>query len=101
MSGAEKVDQLVADQLKSELPDAVIGRDIIVLQQTGSTNDAILQGISTRGSAVSSPPSITEGLVLFAEHQTAGRGQRGNRWESTAWKRALVFHPVTTRDPSQ
>jgi BirA family biotin operon repressor/biotin-[acetyl-CoA-carboxylase] ligase len=25
-------------------------------------------------------------LVVFAEHQTAGRGQRGNRWESTAGK---------------
>jgi BirA family biotin operon repressor/biotin-[acetyl-CoA-carboxylase] ligase len=24
--------------------------------------------------------------VLFAEHQTAGRGQRGNRWESAAGK---------------
>ena len=31
-------------------------------------------------------PSISEGLVLFAEHQTAGRGQRGNRWESAAAK---------------
>lgn len=86
MSRAEKVDQLIADQLKSELPDAVIGRDIIVLQQTGSTNDAILQVISPRGPAVYSPPSITEGLIVFAEHQTAGRGQRGNRWESTAGK---------------
>ena len=27
-----------------------------------------------------------EGLVVFAEHQTAGRGQRGNRWESAAGK---------------
>jgi BirA family biotin operon repressor/biotin-[acetyl-CoA-carboxylase] ligase len=86
MSRAEKVDQLIADQLKSELPDAVIGRDIIVLQQTGSTNDAILQVISPREAAVYSPPSITEGLIVFAEHQTAGRGQRGNRWESTAGK---------------
>jgi BirA family biotin operon repressor/biotin-[acetyl-CoA-carboxylase] ligase len=25
-------------------------------------------------------------LVVLAEHQTAGRGQRGNRWESTAGK---------------
>ena len=25
-------------------------------------------------------------MVLFAEHQTAGRGQRGNRWESAAGK---------------
>jgi len=81
MSRAEKVEQLIAEQLKSELPDAVIGREIIVLQQTGSTNDAILQIVSRHR-----PPSITEGLVLFAEHQTAGRGQRGNRWESTAGK---------------
>ena len=25
-------------------------------------------------------------MVLFAEHQTEGRGQRGNRWESAAGK---------------
>ena len=25
-------------------------------------------------------------MVVFAEHQTAGRGQRGNRWESAAGK---------------
>jgi BirA family biotin operon repressor/biotin-[acetyl-CoA-carboxylase] ligase len=80
------VDQLIADQLKSDLPDAVIGRDIIVLEQTGSTNDAVLEIVSRRETAVSSSPSTTEGLVVFAEHQTAGRGQRGNRWESTAGK---------------
>ena len=68
-----------------------------MLEQTGSTNDAILQVASPQGAAVSSlpavasakegPPSLVdEGLVLFAEHQTAGRGQRGNRWESTAGK---------------
>lgn len=81
MSTAEKVDRLIPDQLKAELPSAVIGVEIIVLQKTGSTNDAILQVVSTHG-----PPSTTEGFVLFAEHQTAGRGQRGNRWESTAGK---------------
>ena len=86
MSRTEKADQLIADQLKSELPDVVIGREIIVLQQTSSTNDAILQVISPQEAAVSSPASVTEGLVVFAEHQTAGRGQRGNRWESAAEK---------------
>ena len=86
MSRTEKADQLIADQLESELPDVVIGREIIVLQQTSSTNDAILQVRSTRAAAVSSPASVTEGLVVFAEHQTAGRGQRGNRWESAAEK---------------
>ena len=78
MSRVEKLDRLIADQLQAALPSAVVGRKIIVLEQTGSTNDAILQ--------VTSPSSEDEGLVLFAEHQTAGRGQRGNRWESAAGK---------------
>jgi len=95
MSTVEKLDRLVADQLQAELPSALIGRQIVVLEQTSSTNDAILQIASPQGAAVSpgrhsldeggSPPSLVdEGLVLFAEHQTAGRGQRGNRWESAA-----------------
>jgi len=87
MSPAKKLDRLIADQLQAALPRAVIGREIIVLDQTGSTNDAILQVASPSRAAVSSPPSLQdEGLVLFAEHQTAGRGQRGNRWESTEGK---------------
>jgi len=86
MSRTEKADQLIADQLKSELPNVVIGREIIVLQQTSSTNDAILQVISPQEAAVSVPASVTEGLVVFSEHQTAGRGKRGNRWESAAGK---------------
>jgi BirA family transcriptional regulator, biotin operon repressor / biotin---[acetyl-CoA-carboxylase] ligase len=80
MSTNEKLDQLTADQLKSQIPGAVIGREIIVLQETSSTNDAISRIASTDG--LPSP----EGLVVFAEHQTDGRGQRGNRWESAAGK---------------
>ena len=35
MSKAEKLDRLIADQLKAELPrEAVIGRQVIVLEQT-------------------------------------------------------------------
>jgi BirA family transcriptional regulator, biotin operon repressor / biotin---[acetyl-CoA-carboxylase] ligase len=85
MSRVEKLDQLIADQLQAALPSAVIGRRIVVLEQTGSTNDAILQVASPQGAAVAHG-LIDEGLVLFAEHQTAGRGQRGNRWESAAGK---------------
>ena len=70
-------DGLVAGELQASLASGVIGREIIVLEQTGSTNDAILQ-IANANSK--------EGLVVFAEHQTAGRGQRGNRWESAAGK---------------
>ena len=86
MSSAEKSEQLIADQLKSELPDVLIGREIIVLQQTSSTSDAILQIRSPPAAAVCGPEPVKEGLVVFAEHQTAGRGQRGNRWESAAGK---------------
>jgi BirA family transcriptional regulator, biotin operon repressor / biotin---[acetyl-CoA-carboxylase] ligase len=81
MSRDEKFDGLIADQLKADVPNAVIGREIIVLQETSSTNDAISRVASTNGL-----PSIPEGLVVFAEHQTDGRGQRGNRWESAAGK---------------
>jgi BirA family transcriptional regulator, biotin operon repressor / biotin---[acetyl-CoA-carboxylase] ligase len=77
MSPAEMLDRLVAEELQANLGRVVIGREIIVLEQTGSTNDAILQ-VATADS--------NEGLVLFAEHQTAGRGQHGNRWESAAGK---------------
>jgi BirA family biotin operon repressor/biotin-[acetyl-CoA-carboxylase] ligase len=77
MFQAESVDRLIAEELQAHFACATIGRQIIVLEQTGSTNDAILQ-VATG--------NTTEGLVLFAEHQTAGRGQRGNRWESVAAK---------------
>src|SRR5215472_12446868 len=87
MSPAEIPARLVADELQAHFACATIGWQIIVLEQTGSTNDAILQLASPQGAAGSSPPAPTrEGLVIFAEHQTAGRGQRGNRWESAAGK---------------
>ena len=85
MSTVEKLDRLIASQLQAALTSAFIGRQIVVVEQTTSTNDAILQIASPKGAAVSGPPAHgDEGLVLFAEHQTAGRGQRGNRWESAA-----------------
>ncbi len=77
MSLAEMVDRLIAEELRAGLSSDVIGREIIVLEQTGSTNDAILQVANVNSK---------EGLVVFAEYQTAGRGQRGNRWESAAGK---------------
>jgi len=77
MFQAEISDRLLADQLQADCRCATIGRQIIVLEQTGSTNDAILQVANANSK---------EGLVLFAEHQTAGRGQRGNRWESAPGK---------------
>jgi BirA family transcriptional regulator, biotin operon repressor / biotin---[acetyl-CoA-carboxylase] ligase len=71
------LDRLIAKELRAGIGSAVIGQEIVVLDQTASTNDAILQVANTNPRA---------GLVVFAEDQTAGRGQRGNRWESAAGK---------------
>jgi BirA family transcriptional regulator, biotin operon repressor / biotin---[acetyl-CoA-carboxylase] ligase len=77
MSPVDVADRLVAHEMESDLGGVIVGRQIIVIEQTGSTNDAILEVAA---------PSFKEGLVLFAEHQTAGRGRRGNRWESATGK---------------
>ncbi|PYL44352.1 MAG: biotin--[acetyl-CoA-carboxylase] ligase [Verrucomicrobia bacterium] len=77
MFRADMLDRLVADELRGHFHRPTIGRQIIVLEQTTSTNDAILQVMTANSD---------EGLVLFAEYQTAGRGQRGNRWESAPGK---------------
>ena len=70
-------DRLDAAKICAALGDTFIGREIIVREQTSSTNDDVWQ--LAKGGAL-------EGLVVFAEHQTAGRGQRGNVWESAAHK---------------
>ena len=96
MLQAEISDRLVAAELQRQRP-AIIGREIVVLEQTGSTNDAILEVAWPQEAAISSRPSRkNEGLVLFAEHQSAGRGQRGNRWESAPGKGlwfSILLHP--------
>ncbi len=77
MSVGDASDPLVADALQAALGKSIIGREIVVLEETTSTNDAVLR-LATSGAG--------EGFVVFAEHQTAGRGQRGNRWESAPRK---------------
>src|SRR3954454_8565537 len=74
-------DRLIAADLRSSLGENTIGRRIILLESTSSTNDFLLQMLT---------PELPEGFVVFAERQTAGRGQRGHRWESAA-HRGLWF----------
>jgi BirA family transcriptional regulator, biotin operon repressor / biotin---[acetyl-CoA-carboxylase] ligase len=74
-------DRLQSDRISAGLGPVTIGRQIIILEQTASTNDAI--GELAKNNA-------REGITVFAEYQTAGRGQRGNAWASSSHK-ALVF----------
>lgn len=71
-------DALHADDLLSRQEGTrVIGRDIRVFQETASTND-IADRLARDG--------VAEGMVIFAESQSQGRGRLGRRWESPTGK---------------
>jgi BirA family biotin operon repressor/biotin-[acetyl-CoA-carboxylase] ligase len=77
MRAREPFDRLVSARLRADLGEVTIGREIVVLEESTSTNDEILQRTTNE---------TKEGLIVFAEHQTAGRGQHGKRWESVPGK---------------
>src|SRR5438093_12457902 len=74
-------DALSADKLRADVDPAIVGREIVVVDEATSTNDSVLERTL---------PSTLEGLVVFAERQTAGRGQGSNFWES-ADRKGLWF----------
>jgi BirA family biotin operon repressor/biotin-[acetyl-CoA-carboxylase] ligase len=86
-------DRLRADKLRGGV---IIGREVIVLEEAASTNDVVLQMASG---------DWPEGLCVFAEHQTAGRGQRGNTWESAArkglWFSILLRPKIDVKDSAR
>ena len=71
-------DVLHADDLLGRLGRTkVIGRDIRVFEQTTSTND-VIEKLARDG--------VREGVVVFAESQTRGRGRLGRKWISPGRK---------------
>jgi BirA family transcriptional regulator, biotin operon repressor / biotin---[acetyl-CoA-carboxylase] ligase len=71
-------DALHADDLLARLGKTkVIGRDIRVFKETTSTND-VIEKLARDG--------VKEGVVVFAESQTKGRGRLGRKWISPAHK---------------
>jgi BirA family biotin operon repressor/biotin-[acetyl-CoA-carboxylase] ligase len=76
-------DLLHAEDLVSRMPSpGVIGRDIHVFQETTSTND-IVEKLARDGAK--------EGVVVFAESQTKGRGRLGRNWVSPVGKGLWFF----------
>ncbi len=59
--------------IRKALNTRLIGRDLIFLPQTTSTNVAAKK-LGRKG--------CPEGLVVVADHQTAGRGRSGRRWSA-------------------
>ena len=67
-------DVLHAEDLLSLVEgNRVVGRDIRVFEETGSTND-VVEKLARDG--------VAEGVVVFAETQTKGRGRLGRKWVS-------------------
>ncbi|HVV01321.1 MAG TPA: biotin--[acetyl-CoA-carboxylase] ligase [Verrucomicrobiae bacterium] len=90
-------DVLHADDLLARLPRGqVVGRDIHVFLETTSTSD-VIEKLARDG--------VKEGVVVFAESQTKGRGRLGRKWISPARKglwfsvllRPKLRTPQTTR----
>ncbi|MGH8024598.1 MAG: biotin--[acetyl-CoA-carboxylase] ligase [Limisphaerales bacterium] len=74
----EEPDSLLADDLLARLGQCrVIGRDIHVFEETMSTND-VVERLARDG--------VREGVVVFAESQTRGRGRLGRKWVSSPRK---------------
>ena len=85
---------LDADFIKSNLDTSRIGREIIVYKSTSSTNDIAAE--YAKGG------EKNNGLTVFAEHQTEGRGRRGNCWLDDKGKSILcsvvIFEPKIGAD---
>jgi len=76
-------DRLIATELR-----AALANEIIVVDETASTNDLVWQAFE-RGAA--------EGFVAFAERQSKGRGQYGRHWESAPYLGlwfSILLHPA-------
>src|SRR3981189_616691 len=87
---SEPSDRLIATELRAGLAGCPIGNEIVVVEETASTNDLAWEA-AKRGAA--------EGFVVFAERQTKGRGQYGRRWESPPYQGlwfSVLLRPVMT-----
>jgi BirA family biotin operon repressor/biotin-[acetyl-CoA-carboxylase] ligase len=90
-------DALHADDLLARLGKTkVIGRDIRVFEETTSTND-VIEKIARDG--------VKEGVVVFAESQTKGRGRLGRKWVSPPhkglWFSVLLRPELTPQETTQ
>jgi BirA family biotin operon repressor/biotin-[acetyl-CoA-carboxylase] ligase len=68
-----RTDALDPDKIKANLRTKRIGRKILVYSCTSSTNDIAAEYAKNKKN---------DGLVIFAEEQTAGRGRAGTKWHS-------------------
>ncbi len=85
---------LDVNAIRANLNTSRIGREMLVYKSTSSTNDIAAE--------YAKAGDKNDGLAVFAEHQTAGRGRRGNQWLSGKGKSILCsvvsFEPKIEAD---
>jgi len=75
-----KNDLLDSERIKANLETERIGRKILVYKTTSSTNDVAAEYAKNKQN---------DGLAVFTEHQTAGRGRAGAKWHSRSAESVL------------
>jgi BirA family transcriptional regulator, biotin operon repressor / biotin---[acetyl-CoA-carboxylase] ligase len=68
--------------LKIQPKTFFVGKNLIFLPSCHSTNDIANEIIQNK--------EFIDGTVILTDHQTAGRGQRGNAWESNIGQNILM-----------
>ena len=81
------IERLDHDKIKANLHTKRIGSQIIVFNSTSSTNDIAWEYARNDNN---------DGLVIFAEHQTVGRGRGSNKWLSD-FGDSLLFSIILNR----
>lgn len=82
-----KCDVINPHEVEKCLKTSILGKNIIFLKETESTNDAA-ESLAHRGGA--------EGTVIIADSQLSGRGRMGRKWSSPAGKgiwMSLILRP--------
>jgi BirA family biotin operon repressor/biotin-[acetyl-CoA-carboxylase] ligase len=83
----EAGDLLSPDGIREGLATEYVGRHVVYLPETGSTN-VEARRLAERG--------VPEGTLVIADHQTAGRGRFHRRWEAppgSSLLMSVVFRP--------
>jgi BirA family biotin operon repressor/biotin-[acetyl-CoA-carboxylase] ligase len=83
-------------------PDAILAEEIAYDQgRVGRRVWCVGEAVSTNDlawDAAAQGPAESDGLAIFAEHQSGGRGRRGNRWLAPAHSSILCSIVLWTAD---
>ncbi|MGR3318645.1 MAG: biotin--[acetyl-CoA-carboxylase] ligase, partial [Candidatus Anammoxibacter sp.] len=88
----DNIEPLDINKIKSGLNTRIIGNKFILFESVSSTMDTAREEIGKK---------TPEGLTIFTEHQSVGKGRRGRVWSCPKMKGLLttvILRPKITPD---